>query len=137
MCFMDILKAMKNKNISQYRLSVLSGVSHSTICEIINGKTKIEKCTGETLYKLSKALDISIEELICDSIEKSAIERSWEHGLPEYLQNDLDAYKKGLKEKSSLLDCLWCELYGSINCAEINEKSITHDHAQYLRYKYL
>ena len=45
--------------------------------------------------------------------------------------------EKGLKEKSSLLDCLWCELYGSINCAEINEKSITHEHAQYLRDKYL
>lgn len=35
------------------------------------------------------------------------------------------------------MDCLWGELYGSINCAEINEGSITHEHAQYLRDKYL
>ena len=89
------------------------------------------------MYKISSVLGVTIEELIAESIERSAIERSWEHGLPEYLQNDLDAYKKGLKEKSSLLDCLWGELYGSINCAEINEGSITHEHAQYLRDKYL
>lgn len=65
------------------------------------------------------------------------IERSWEYGLPKYLQHDLDAYKKGLKEKSSLLDCLWGELYGSINWAEISEGCISHEHAQYLRDKYL
>ena len=64
-------------------------------------------------------------------------ERSYEHGLPEYLQNDLDAYKDGLKNGSTIMDCLWGELYGSINIAEINEGSITHEHADYLRKKYL
>ena len=34
-------------------------------------------------------------------------ERSYEHGLPEYLQNDLDAYKDGLKNGSTIMDCLW------------------------------
>ena len=29
----------------------------------------------------------------------------YEYGLPEYLQHDLDAYKEGLKNGSSLLDC--------------------------------
>lgn len=134
---MKITDALEKKNITQYRLSLLSGVSHATISEIISGKTKIEKCSAETLFKIASVLNVSIEELIEDSMEKSAIERSWEHGLPKYLQDDLDAYKKGLKEKSSLLDCLWAELYGSINCAEINEGSITHEHAQYLRDKYL
>ena len=64
-------------------------------------------------------------------------ERSYEYGLPSYLQHDLDAYKKGLEEKSSLLDCLWGELYGSINIAEINDGSITPEHADYLRKKFL
>lgn len=58
-------------------------------------------------------------------------------GLPSYLQHDLDVYKKGLEEKSSLLDCLWGELYGSINIAEINDGSITPEHADYLRKKFL
>ena len=68
---------------------------------------------------------------------KEERERSYEYGLPSYLQHDLDAYKKGLEEKSSLLDCLWGELYGSINIAEINDGSITPEHADYLRKKFL
>lgn len=63
--------------------------------------------------------------------------RAWEHGLPGYLQHDLDAYKEGLVKGSTLLDCLWCELYGSINGAEIDDQAITHEHAEYLRDKFL
>lgn len=63
--------------------------------------------------------------------------RAWEHGLPGYLQHDLDAYKEGLANGSTLLDCLWCELYGSINGAEIDDQAITHEHAEYLRDKFL
>lgn len=69
--------------------------------------------------------------------QKAERERSYEYGLPEYLQHDLDAYKKGLKEGSTLIDCLWGELYGSINIAEINDQAITHEHAEYLRQKFL
>lgn len=66
-----------------------------------------------------------------ENIEKK--HAAWECGLPRYLQHDLDAYKEGLRTNSSLLDCLWCELYGSINGAEIDDQAITHEHAQYLR----
>ena len=45
-------------------------------------------------------------------------ERLYEYGLPGYLQNDLDAFKDGLGNGSTLMDCLWGELYGSINIAE-------------------
>ena len=65
------------------------------------------------------------------------LERLYEKNLPAYLQNDLDAYKDGLKNGSNLMDCLWGELYGSINVAEINDRSITPEHADYLRKKYL
>lgn len=61
----------------------------------------------------------------------------YEQGLPEYLQHDLDAYKEGVQNGSRLLDCLWCELYSSINIAQINDASITPEHADYLRRKYL
>ena len=64
-------------------------------------------------------------------------ERLYEYGLPGYLQNDLDAFKDGLKNGSALMDCLWGELYGSINIAEINEGTITPEHADYLRNKFL
>ncbi len=64
-------------------------------------------------------------------------ERPYEQGLPDYLQHDLDAYKDGLKTHSPVLDCLWGELYGSINMAEISDGLITSEHADYLRRKYL
>ena len=56
---------------------------------------------------------------------------------PPYLQHDLDAYKDGLKNGSTILDCLWGELYGSINAAEIDDGAITPAQADYLRQKYL
>jgi len=56
-----------------------------------------------------------------------------ERNLPPYLAHDLEAWKKGVEEKSRFLDCLWGELYGSINIAEINDAAITHEQAQYLR----
>ena len=60
-----------------------------------------------------------------------------ETGLPGYLQHDLDAYKEGLQNGSSLLDCLRCELYSSINAAQIDDGAITPEHANYLRKKFL
>ena len=72
-----------------------------------------------------------------EDIRNTELEELYEHGLPEYLQHDLDAYKEGLRTDSSLLDCLWGELYGSINSAQIDDGAITPDHADYLRKKYL
>ena len=48
-----------------------------------------------------------------------------------------DAFKDGLENGSTLMDCLWGELYGSINIAQINDSAITPEHADYLRQKYL
>lgn len=69
--------------------------------------------------------------------EQERLIQSYEYGLPRYLQQDLDAFKEGLETNSSLLDCLWCELYGSINIAQINDGAITPEHADYLRKKFL
>ena len=80
---------------------------------------------------------VTMEMLTENGIRAAEREHSFEHGLPDYLQHDLDAYKEGLKNKSSILDCLWGELYGSINMAEISEGAITPEHADYLRQKYL
>lgn len=125
------------KNMTKYRLSVLSGVPYATLNDICSGKTRLEKCSAETVYKIAKTLGISMEQLTERGILESERERAYEHGLPEYLQHDLDAYKDGLENGSSLLDCLWGELYGSINAAEINDGVITPGRADYLRKKYL
>lgn len=133
--FLDDL--MSKKGMSRYRLAITAGIPHATLGDLCSGKTKLERSSGETIYKLSKALGVSMEQLMESAIKKTERERSYEYGLPGYLQHDLDTYKEGLKSHSSLLDCYWGELYGSINIAEINDKSITPEHANYLRQKFL
>lgn len=128
---------IKRRNMTKYRLAVEAEIPHATLSDICSGKTKLEKCSAETVYKLAKCLGVSMEMLTEGGIRSAEREKSFEHGLPGYLQHDLDAYKDGLKNGSDLLDCLWGELYGSINMAEINDGFITAEHADYLRQKYL
>lgn len=142
---MRINEIIIQSGITKYRLAKISGVPHATLNDLCSGKSQIEKCSGETLYRLAKALKVSIEMLLESAMEQKIEyervqqlrERSYEFGLPKYLQQDLDAFKEGLRTKSSLIDCLWSELYSSINIAEINEGSITQEHANYLRSKFL
>ena len=128
---------LDRRDMTKYRLAVQAGVPHATLNDICSGKTRLEKCSAETVYKLAKALGVSMELLTEGGILQTERERAYEYGLPDYLQHDLDAYKEGLKSHSSLLDCLWGELYGSINMAEISDGLITAEHANYLRKKYL
>lgn len=134
---MIIEDLLDKRNMTKYRLAVAAGVPHATLNDICSGKTKLEKCSAETVYKIASALGVSMEMLTESGLRETKRERSFECGLPDYLQHDLDAYKEGLKTKSDLLDCLWGELYGSINMAEISEGVITPEHADYLRQKYL
>jgi len=61
---MTIQEALKNKNMSIYRLAKTSEVPYATLSDICNGKTRPEKCSAETIYKIARALDISMEELL-------------------------------------------------------------------------
>jgi len=142
---MRINEIIMESGLTKYRVAKVSGVPHATLNDLCSGKTHIEKCSGETLYRLAKALNISMETLLESAMEEKARlervqmmrERSYEYGLPAYLQHDLDAFKSALKTGSTLLDCYWGELYGSINMAEISDGLITPEHADYLRKKYL
>lgn len=134
---MGINALLAEKKITKYRLAKQSGVPYATLNDICSGKTNIGKCSAETLYRIARVLGVAMEILLEDEFMEKERLRSYEYGLPEYLQHDLDAYKKGLKEGSSLMDCLWGELYGSINMAEISDGVITPEHADYLRQKFL
>ncbi len=60
-----------------------------------------------------------------------------ERTLPKFQQKDLQALQKALDEEDDrLLDCLWGEVYGSINSAYYGNE-INKDVADYLRKKYL
>lgn len=134
---MIIESLLKKKNMTKYRLAVEAEIPHATLNDICSGKTKIEKCSAETIYKLAGVLGVPMEMLTESGIRETERKHSYEYGLPSYLQHDLDAYKDGIKNKSPILDCLWGELYGSINMAQITDGVITPEHADYLRHKYL
>ena len=61
---MVINELLKKEKISRYKLSKDSGVPQSTIADICNGKTSLENCTVGTLYKISKALNVSLDFLM-------------------------------------------------------------------------
>ena len=60
----------------------------------------------------------------------------WETNLPAAIQKDIDAYLEGIRTQSSVLDCLWDELYGSTNANQWGWE-ISKEQADYLRAKYL
>ena len=60
---------LKQKNMSIYQCAKLSGIPYTTLSEVVRGKTRLEKCSVEVVYKLSKVLDISFEDLVADSVE--------------------------------------------------------------------
>jgi len=66
---MSINDLLKQKNMTKYKLSKISGIPFSTISDVSTGKAKIENCAGDTLYRLSKALSVTMEDLLADSME--------------------------------------------------------------------
>jgi len=67
---LNINKILLRRGMTKYKLAKASGVPHTTINDICSGKTRIEKCSAETLYKLSKPLGVSMENLIEESIKR-------------------------------------------------------------------
>lgn len=61
---MTIQDALKEKNMSIYRLAKTSGVPYATVNDICNGKAQLEKCSAGTIYRIAHALDVSMEELL-------------------------------------------------------------------------
>ena len=73
---MNLNQVLEQKNITKYRLWKESGVPQATISDICTGKTRIEKCSAETIYRIAKVLDISMESLIAPAVRRMDEERS-------------------------------------------------------------
>lgn len=65
-----INELMKRKKITQYRLSKDSGIAYTTINDICSGRAQLEKCSAETIYRISKILGVSMESLIEPYLDK-------------------------------------------------------------------
>lgn len=67
-----INKLLEEKGITKYRLSKESGVPQTTIIDICSGKTRIEKCSAETLYRIAKVLGVTMESLVEPAVKAKA-----------------------------------------------------------------
>lgn len=126
MTFLDLLA---DKKITVYTLSIDSGVPKTTLADISSGKTDILECSGKTLLAISKALNISIEELL--SLEREEPRTL----LPGFLLDSIGEYRKAIRKDSTLIDCYSDQLNSSINVAEV-EQLISKDMANRLRARY-
>lgn len=61
---MQINELLKEKNMSQYRLSKESGIAQATVADICSGKAELKKCSCETVYRISKALGVTMESIL-------------------------------------------------------------------------
>jgi len=145
---MNLRTMLNERNMSMYRLAKISGVPNTTVIDICSGKSSIEGCNAKTVYRLAKALNCSMEELM--TVDTSNYDMGTglpksdaylEKELPPYLERSLAAMKRSWEIEDSggrdmHWDVCWCELNADINAAE-NEQSISKEQAWYLRRKYL
>ena len=68
---MSINELLKEKKDVKISTSQKSGVPQTTIIDICSNKAKIEKCSAATIYKISRALNVSMESLVKEAIEST------------------------------------------------------------------
>ena len=66
---MKLEKLLEKRKMTVRRCSQESQIPYSTLADILKGKTSIRNTSADTLYKLSKVLNVSMEELIETSEE--------------------------------------------------------------------
>lgn len=91
---------LKNKKMSVYECSKISGIPYTTLLEIVNGKTSINKCSFETVYKLALTFNTPMETFYerCDFNSFELFKSEIKHRIKEqtdfgfltniYLNND-------------------------------------------------
>lgn len=143
---MSLQSMLDERKMTRYKLSQMSGVPKTTVIDICSGKSSIEKCSAKTVLQIARALGCSMEALLeaeeYDSVTGLPTDKTYlECGLPEFLQNSLEAMQASWDrvdggEQDSRWDCYFCELQSDINTCEVNGL-ISEEQAWYLREKYL
>jgi len=83
----ELNELLEQKNMTKYKLSKISGVPFTTISEITTGKSKIKNCTGDTLYRLAKALDMTMESLLAESMEYRQSFETYKSNICHYVKD--------------------------------------------------
>ena len=70
--FLDNL--LQNAHLTKYKAAKLSNIPQTTISDIFSGKTRLSKCSAETVYKLSRTLNVSMERLMESELNRPDFE---------------------------------------------------------------
>ena len=54
---------LEKKNMSMYKLEKTSNVSHATLSDLLNEKTKAENCSSSLIKEISSSLNMSMDDL--------------------------------------------------------------------------
>lgn len=57
-------RLLDKNNMTKYRLAKICDIPYSTLNDICNNKTPLNKCSAEIVYKISKALNVTMESLV-------------------------------------------------------------------------
>ena len=81
---------LEEKKMTIYQLAKLSGVPYATLNDICHEKTQLTKCSAETVYKISQALDISMEDLLAPYLEKRSRFENFKSAICHRVKEDGD-----------------------------------------------
>ena len=133
---MTIWERLDQMNLSRYQLARACGLSWAEVSDLCMGKQPLPQCGDETLERLAQAMGLSRQELLELETGPQALALDPESGLPGFVRQSIKNLLQGELEQVSHLDCLYDDLYGSINAAQWGGE-ITMEQADYLRKKYL
>lgn len=133
---MTIWERLEQLNLSRYQLAQVCGLSWAEVSGLCMGKQPLSQCGDETIEKLAQAMGLSRQELLELETGPQASALDPESGLPGFVRQSIENLLQGELEQVSHLDCLYDDLYGSINAAQWGG-DITREQADYLRKKYL
>lgn len=102
---MTINEIIKEKGMSRYGLSKISGIPWATLSDICSGKTRLNRCNAQTLQKLSVAFGITIEQILELTVEPVTDKNNGKPvdlsylgtNLSAHLQKAIDHYVQGEK----------------------------------------
>lgn len=73
---MELATILKQRNLSAYQCAKVANIPYTSLHDVLAGKTHLEKCSADMVYRLSKALQMSMEEILekCKKSDRLAFE---------------------------------------------------------------
>ncbi|MEG0503952.1 MAG: hypothetical protein RR547_04850 [Raoultibacter sp.] len=73
---MELAAILKRQNLSAYQCAKVANIPYTSLHDVLAGKTRLEKCSADMVYRLSKVLKMSMEEILekCRKSDRLAFE---------------------------------------------------------------